>query len=50
MKLGTVAYNNKIYNLDYMTAEEIKAILEQIEMDKKASIRKLKCVEILKKL
>ena len=29
MKLGTVVYDNKIYNLDYMTTDEIKQLLRK---------------------
>ena len=31
MKLGTVVYDSKIYNLDYMTTEEMKQLLQKIE-------------------
>ncbi len=34
MKLGTVAYEDKIYNLDYMSSEEIKNLLQKIENSK----------------
>lgn len=34
MKLGTIVYDNEIYNLDYMTAEEAKKVLDTIEEDK----------------
>lgn len=34
MKLGTVVYDNKIYNLDYMTSEETKDLLKKVEEDK----------------
>lgn len=37
MKLGTVVYENKIYNLDYMTIDEMKLLLNKIEDDKKTS-------------
>ena len=37
MKLGTVVYENKIYNLDYMTVDEMKLLLKKIEDDKKTS-------------
>lgn len=37
MKLGTVVYDNKIYNLDYMTAEEMKQLLKKIEEEKNNS-------------
>lgn len=42
MKLGTVVYNNKIYNLDYMTSEELKELLKNIETDKKDSFKEAK--------
>lgn len=42
MSLGTVAYNNKIYNLDYMTVEEIQNLLEIIEKDKLKTRREIK--------
>lgn len=44
MKLGTVVYDNKIYNLDYMTAEEMKQLLKKIEDDKKSSFSDAKNV------
>lgn len=46
MKLGTVVYDNKIYNLDYMTTEEMKMLLQKIETEKKSNI--LEAKEILK--
>lgn len=42
MKLGTVVYDSKIYNLDYMTTEEMKELLNKIENDKKATIAEAK--------
>ena len=42
MKLGTVVYNSKIYNLDYMTIEEMTQLLKQIEDEKKANFSKAK--------
>lgn len=42
MKLGTVVYDNKIYNLDYMTTEEMKQLLKKIEDDKRASFTEAK--------
>lgn len=38
MKLGTVVYENKIYNLDYMTSEEVEKLLKKIENDKAKNI------------
>lgn len=34
MKLGTIAYNGEIYNLDYMNSDEIKKILDDVETNK----------------
>ena len=34
MKLGTIVYDNKIYNLDYMSTEEMKKLLQEIEKSK----------------
>lgn len=42
MKLGTVVYENKIYNLDYMTIEEMKDLLQKIEQTKSASFKEAK--------
>lgn len=42
MKLGTVVYENKIYNLDYMTIEEMKELLQKIELEKSTSFKEAK--------
>lgn len=42
MKLGTVVYDGKIYNLDYMTTEEMKQLLDKIEKDKLTTIAEAK--------
>lgn len=34
MNLGTVVYDGKIYNLDYMEATEIEELLKKIEAKK----------------
>lgn len=34
MKLGTVVYEGKIYNLDYMNTNEVKDLLNKIEIEK----------------
>ena len=34
MKLGTVVYDGKIYNLDYMTSEEVETLLKKVEAEK----------------
>ena len=42
MHLGTVVYENKIYNLDYMSIEEMKELMKRIEEDKKNSLANAK--------
>lgn len=42
MKLGTVVYKNKIYNLDYMTSEELKNLLNEIETEGRTAIDETK--------
>lgn len=42
MKLGTVVYNNKIYNLDYMTTDEMMELLKIITKEKKQSFEEAK--------
>jgi hypothetical protein len=34
MKLGTVVYDGKIYNLDYMNTAEVKELLKKVEKQK----------------
>lgn len=36
MKLGTVVYDGKIYNLDYMDTTEVEKLLEKIDKQKDA--------------
>ena len=38
MKFGTMVYEDEIYNLDYMTADEIKELLKKVESDKRKKI------------
>lgn len=38
MKLGTVVYDGKIYNLDYMNTDEVKELLNKIEQQKETEI------------
>lgn len=38
MKMGTVVYDNKIYNLDYMTSVEIEELLKKIEAEKSKNL------------
>ena len=42
MKLGTVVYENKIYNLDYMTIDDMKELLQKIELEKSTSFKEAK--------
>ena len=42
MKLGTIVYDNEIYNLDYMTSDEIKEILNIVESNKRKNIAEIK--------
>lgn len=42
MKLGTVVYDGKIYNLDYMTTDEVKQLLEAVESKRKKDFRDIK--------
>ena len=44
MKLGTLVYDNKIYNLDYMSIEEMKELLERIESAQKTAFKEAKDV------
>ncbi|MGN1298488.1 MAG: hypothetical protein ACI4UE_00670 [Candidatus Scatovivens sp.] len=38
MKLGTISYEEKIYNLDYMSSEEIESLLNKIINKRKQNI------------
>ena len=38
MELGTIVYDNEIYNLDYMTSEEVKKVLDVVEEEKRKNI------------
>ena len=42
MNLGTVVYEGKIYNLDYMESEEIENLLKRIEENKAEEFSKAK--------
>lgn len=45
MKLGTIVYDNEIYNLDYMTSEEVKKVLNSVEENKSKNIINAKNVD-----
>ena len=42
MNLGTIVYDNEIYNLDYMTEVEIKELIDIVEEKKKKCVYELK--------
>lgn len=42
MELGTVVFENKIYNLDHMELDEIKALLKKIEDSKRKEVKETK--------
>ncbi len=46
MKLGTVVYQSKIYNLDYMSLEEMKELLKMIEEEKNQNFQEAKKILI----
>lgn len=45
MKLGTIVYDNQIYNLDYMTSDELKEIINKIELNKLKNIDEAKSIK-----
>ena len=47
MELGTVVFENKIYNLDHMELDEMKALLKKIDDAKKKEVEETK--EFVKK-
>lgn len=47
MELGTVVFENKIYNLDHMELDEMKALLKKIDESKKKEVEETK--EFVKK-
>lgn len=42
MSLGTIVYNHEIYNLEYMTDEEVKQLIQAIEDKKRTDLYELK--------
>ena len=42
MKLGTIVFEDKIYNLDHMNIDELKDLLEKVEKQKRNDSEKLK--------
>lgn len=42
MSLGTISYNNEIYNLDYITSSELEKLLEMVEKEKAKVKRNIK--------
>lgn len=35
MKLGTIVYKEEMYNLDYMSVQEVEELLAKVEEEKK---------------
>ena len=42
MKLGTIVFENRIYNLDFMNIDELKDLLNKVENQKRNDSEKLK--------
>ena len=42
MELGTIVFENKIYNLDHMELDEIKALLKRLDESKKKELDETK--------
>ena len=42
MSLGTISYNNEIYNLDYITSNELEKLLDEVEKEKAKVKRNIK--------
>lgn len=34
MNLGTIAFNKEVFNLDFMTSEELESLLDHVEKEK----------------
>ena len=42
MSLGTIAFEGEVYNLDYMTSEELETLLEHVEKEKLKTKKEIK--------
>ncbi|MBR3132813.1 MAG: hypothetical protein IKG42_01860 [Clostridia bacterium] len=42
MNLGTIAFNKKVYNLDFMTKDEIKDLVDSVDKEKIKTKKELK--------
>ncbi len=42
MKLGTIAFNKKVYNLDYMSQEEMEELQQLTEKEKTKAKKEIK--------
>lgn len=42
MSFGTIAFNKKVYNLDYMTKDEVEELVALIEKEKVKAKKELK--------
>lgn len=42
MSLGTIAFNKEVFNLDFMTSEELESLLEHIDKEKIKTRKEIK--------
>lgn len=42
MNLGTIAFNKEVFNLDFMTSEELESLLEHVEKEKLKTRKEIK--------
>lgn len=42
MGLGTIAFNKEVFNLNFMTTEELESLLEHIEKEKLKTRKEIK--------
>lgn len=42
MSLGTIAFDGEVFNLDYMSAEELESLLEHVEREKLKTKKEIK--------
>lgn len=40
MKFGTISFNNKIYNLDYMNSEDMDKLQQSIDLEIEENFKK----------
>ena len=45
MSLGTIAFEGEVFNLDYMTSEELEPLLDHVEKEKLKTKQDIKKIE-----